>query len=211
MANLKHIGRMIGSKRKVIVAYKTIPGDAFSALVIPTESLSDENHDALFKITESPAGQEAFELATVLARTQFPDGSTILANLHVNGKLQKVSTSDVEMTPDLHSHIMLSELNQIIAEQKGVSIQDLALTDENANQPGVEVQEVGSVDEVPQPTASAESQTANINNEVMSDEDLARSYRSQADRLSKEAAALRRQAEELVPTKKASKKTTESA
>jgi hypothetical protein len=36
----------------------------------------------------------------------------------------------------------------------------------------------------------------------MSDEDLAKSYRSQADRLSKEAAQLRRDAEALVPTKK---------
>ena len=39
-------------------------------------------------------------------------------------------------------------------------------------------------------------------NNVLSDEALAKSYRSQADRLSKEAAELRRQAEELVPTKK---------
>ena len=49
-------------------------------------------------------------------------------------------------------------------------------------------------------------------NGVLSDEDLAKSYRSQADRLSKEAAQLRRQAEELVPTKKKSKaKVSESA
>jgi len=46
---------------------------------------------------------------------------------------------------------------------------------------------------------------------IITDEMLAAKYRSDADRLSKEAAALRRQAEELVPTKKASKKTAESA
>ena len=198
---------MKSNQRKVIVAYRTIPGDAFSALVIPTESLTDENHDALFKVVESPAGQEAFEFATVLARTQFPDGSTMLANLHVQGKLQKVPTTDVEITPDLNTSISLAELNQIIAEQRGVSIQDLALTDENA---GITVQEAGSVQEVPQPTAEAESEVAKVDT-PMSDEDLAKSYRSQADRLSKEAAALRRQAEDLVPTKKASKKTKESA
>ena len=38
---------------------------------------------------------------------------------------------------------------------------------------------------------------------VLDDNMLASQYRSQADRLSKEAAELRRQAEELVPTKKA--------
>lgn len=209
---LKHIGRMIASKRKVVVAYRTLPGDAFSALVIPTESLSDENHDALLKIVESPAGQEAYELATVLARSSFPDGSRMLANLHVQGKLQKVSTSDVEMTPDLNTTLVLSELNQIIAEQKGVSIQDLAITDDANTENKTEVQDVASVNEVPQPEALAESQVANVPvDQPLSDEDLARQFRSDADRLSKEAAALRRKAEELVPTKKASKKTKTSA
>jgi hypothetical protein len=210
---LKHIGRMIATKRKVVVAYRTLPGDAFSALVIPTESLNDENHDALIKVVESPAGQEAYELATVLARSSFPDGSRILANLHVQGKLQKVSTSDVEMTPDLNTTLALSELNQIIAEQKGVSIQDLAISDDSNTKEKMEVQDVASVNEVPQPEALAESQTANIPNDtgVLTDEDLARQFRSDADRLSKEAAALRRKAEELVPTKKISKKTKTSA
>jgi hypothetical protein len=41
-----------------------------------------------------------------------------------------------------------------------------------------------------------------VSNQPLSDEDLARKYRSDADRLSKEAAELRRQAETLVPTKK---------
>jgi hypothetical protein len=47
---------------------------------------------------------------------------------------------------------------------------------------------------------------------VISDEELAAQYRSQADALFKEAKALREQAEELVPTKrKSTKKTTETA
>ena len=40
---------------------------------------------------------------------------------------------------------------------------------------------------------------------VLSDEDLAASYRSQADAMFKEAKRLREQAEELVPTKRKSK------
>ena len=39
----------------------------------------------------------------------------------------------------------------------------------------------------------------------MTDEDLAASYRSQADTMFKEAKRLREQAEELVPTKKKAK------
>jgi hypothetical protein len=48
---------------------------------------------------------------------------------------------------------------------------------------------------------------------VITDESLAAKFRSDADRLSKEAAALRRQAEELVPTvkKTTAKKTKASA
>ena len=51
----------------------------------------------------------------------------------------------------------------------------------------------------------AEAQAANIqapNNAAITDEQLAASYRSQADSMFKEAKRLREQAEELVPTKK---------
>jgi len=58
-------------------------------------------------------------------------------------------------------------------------------------------------------------QTADIpapqDNTVLSDEDLAAQYRSQADALYKEAKSLRAKAEELVPTIKKSKKATQSA
>jgi hypothetical protein len=46
---------------------------------------------------------------------------------------------------------------------------------------------------------------------VLSDKDLAKSYRSQADAMYKEAARLRREAEELDPTAKKSTKKTETA
>jgi hypothetical protein len=49
--------------------------------------------------------------------------------------------------------------------------------------------------------------TAVVSDQPLSDEDIARKYRSDADRLSKEAANLRRMAEELVPTKKVSTST----
>ena len=51
----------------------------------------------------------------------------------------------------------------------------------------------------------------NTDEVVITDDILAAKYRSDADRLSKEAAALRRQAEELVPTKKKTAKTTAGA
>ena len=56
----------------------------------------------------------------------------------------------------------------------------------------------------------AETSTVNANTDVLSDDDLAASYRSQADRMFKEAKRLREQAEELAPTKK-KKTATQSA
>jgi len=80
---------------------------------------------------------------------------------------------------------------------------------------GTTVQEAGSVSEMPKTTnVQAEAQAARVqapDNGVLSDEDLAASYRSQADRLFKEAKSLREQAEELVPTKKKSKASAEAA
>ncbi len=36
MADTKHVGRLKGSKAKVVVVYRTLPGDSKSALVIET-------------------------------------------------------------------------------------------------------------------------------------------------------------------------------
>lgn len=197
--NLKHVGRIKATGRKVIVAYRTLPGESDSALVVDTVTLSDDQHDSIIKLVESQAGQSSYEFAEAMARTNFPDGSIMLANLHFNSKLIKVKTSEVEMTPSMQAIISLDQLNQLIAEQRGISVNDLALGN------GAEASEVATIKEVPQPNTTStvsENQTTKVPDAPLTDEDLAKSYRSQADRLSKEAAELRRQAEALVPTKK---------
>jgi hypothetical protein len=93
----------------------------------------------------------------------------------------------------------LDQLNQIIAEQRGISVNDLALGGGSA---ATEVATIKDISNTTKTDVVAESQVAKINEQPLTDEDLAKSYRSQADRLSKEAAELRRQAESLVPTKK---------
>lgn len=197
---IKHIGRLTTNKRKVAVAYRTLPGDAESALIVSTENLTDSDHDILMQLVESSSGQSANELAEAMARTRLSDGAVMLAKFHAQGKLIKVKTTDVEMTPDTNTAINLAELNKIIAEQKGVAIEDLAITESGAPsaQPVAEVKEMDTTT----PTGEAVSTTTEG---VLSDADLAAQYRSQADRLSKEAAQLRRDAEALVPTKKKAK------
>jgi hypothetical protein len=201
---LKHVGRVKRNNRKVVVAYRTLPEDGENCVVVTTENLAAEDHDALMKAVESDAGQSAYEFAECMARTTLPDGSNMLSRFHTTGKMVKLETSAVEMTPDRVTVIGLDVLNNTIAEQKGVTVNDLALKGPTTqNKPDTAKMPV--VEDVA-PAAVTEAATDG----VLSDEDLARSYRSQADRLSKEAAELRRQAEALVPTKKAKKESVQA-
>ena len=195
--SLKHVGRIKASNKKVLVAYRTLPGDAYSALVVPTESLDDQYHNALINLVESATAQEAYEFAEALDRTQFPDGSRMLPSLHSKGRLIKVGTDQIEMTPSIGVAILLSELNQIIAEQRGIAVDGLSIAPSSGDT--AKLTEVASAKELP-------TSTPDIAKPVVAPagtpEDQAKFYRSQADKLAKEAAAMRRLAEELVPTKK---------
>jgi hypothetical protein len=204
---LKHVGRISSTKRKVIVAYKVLPGEPDDCVVVTTENLEAGDHDTLIKLVESAAGQEAEDLATVMMRTTLSDGSNMLARFHQTGKMIKTKTANVEMIPNRNTTIMLNELNEVIAQQRGVTVADLALKDSKGNTVPVR----GSNDPVLSATQVAGG-SAPANDGVMTDDVLAKKFRSDADRLSKEAAELRRQAEELVPTKKkaANKKTAPS-
>jgi hypothetical protein len=130
----------------------------------------------------------------------------MLPALHAQGKLAKVPTDLIEMTPNFTTTILLSELNQLIAEQRGVPVDQLAVQESNPSATGnTEIVDVAKVKDL-----SAESRTTSesVSGEMVVDtnappEDQAKKFRSEADRLSKQAAALRRQAEELAPTKKA--------
>lgn len=196
--------------RKVLVAFRTLPGESDSALVIQTENLSDSQHDAIIKLVESPAGQNSYEFAEVLARTSFPDGSTMLSFLHVNGRLTKVKTSEVEMTPNTFTVIGLDELNQLIAEQRGISINDLALGNQidqhtsSTTADNVEIKDLSDFNDNVAKTTSASVNESPVETAAAfeSPEAEAKFYRSQADKLAKQAAEMRRKAEELAPAKK---------
>jgi len=143
------------------------------------------------KLVESNAGQTAYEFAEAMARTQLPDGRVMLAGFHTTGRMLKVKTSDIEMTPDTKTTIGLDELNATIAQQRGVTVADLALSDPNAsNEPKAVTESVDPVDLYNQTSASNEDT-------VLTDEMLAAQYRSQADSLFKEAKKLREQAKEI--------------
>lgn len=205
---LKHVGRVKATNKKCLIAYRTLPGDAYSCLIVPTENMPDIYHDAIINLVESGTAQSAYEFAEALDRTQFPDGSRMLPWLHANNRLIKAPTSAIEVTPTVQTSILLSELNQIIAEQRGVPVDQLALQETQAketdkatapklNETARPVKEVGKVSEAI-PTAQVDIKPTSFS----TPEEEAKFYRSQADKLAKEAAAMRRKAEELAPTKK---------
>lgn len=204
MANLKHVGRQINNQKRCVIAYRVVPGDPENCLVVFTDSLEAADHDSLMTLVESNAGQNAYEFAEAMSRYSLSDGSNMLARFHVTGKLAKRPTKDIELVPNMQSTANLAEVNQYVAEQKGVTVEDLAL--QSNEQPVAQVQEQTTEVEDVAPVAEASTDG------VLTDEQLAAQYRSQADALFKEAKALREQAEELVPTKKKAKaKTAESA
>lgn len=187
---MKHVGKMKNNGAKIVIAYRTLPGDPHSALVIGTQALLDSYHDSLMSLVESDIGQQADELADVMAVRRFPDGSNMLHFTHVNGFLKKVPTDSVLVTPDNKSSVPLNELNNIIAQNKGIRLEDLAIKDgsntviptlnDGASEPTVDV-------EAPATTESIDLSPAEM--------------RSRADALYKEAAKLRKAADELDPPK----------
>lgn len=207
MAVLKHVGRLKTSKRKVVVAYRTIPNDPYNALVVFTDSLSADEHDSLMRVVESAVGQQSYELAEAMSRSFLPDGRNMLAGFHQTGRLFKISTNDVEMTPDTRTSIILHELNMMIAQQKGVALEDLTLKPEgNANASTTSATATPSTSNAAQTVLSDNTTAASAmqNAEPLSDDQLATKYRGDADKLYKEAKRLREMAEQLSPTKKKS-------
>ena len=196
---MKHVGKMKNNGAKIVVAYRTIPGDPYSALVVGTQALMDAYHDSLMSLVESDIGQQADELADVMAVRRFPDGTNMLHYLHTNGYLKKVPTNGVLITPDPKSSVPLDELNNIIAQQKGVRLEELAIKDGSNTV-------VPTMSEPVVETSVSELETTSVETSISL---TPAEMRSRADALYKEAAKLRKAADELDPpkSKKAVKET----
>ena len=192
---MKHVGKMKNNGAKIAIAYRTLPGDALSALVIGTSNLGDTYHDALMSLLQDDSAQQANELADILAVRRFPDGSNMLEWLHTRGHLKKVPTSGVIVTPTTQSSVPLDELNQLIAEQKGITIDELAITD----------------GEKPNPkTKTAKKETTETVVEESTEDMTPAQMRSKADALFKQAQVLRKQADEIDPPKSKKKVSVEA-
>jgi hypothetical protein len=209
MRSLKHIGKIKNTGVKVLVVFRTLPGEANTALVLPTSTLPDAYHDAIMQLVETDQAQDAFEFGEIMHIRPFPDGRPMLRAMQADNRLQKVATDTVIMTPSPNTEIQLDQLNVLIAEQKNCAIDDLCNFVSGGSSTSVPAQQAPTVAETKTEEAPARAQAPQDG--VLSDLDIAKSYRSQADAMYKEAARLRKQADELDPPKKKSAKVAESA
>jgi hypothetical protein len=207
---LKHIGRMKNTGVKVLTIFRTLPGESNMALVLPVANLPDSYHDSIMTVVESEQAQDAFELGEMLFIRTFPDGRPMLQALQADGRLQKVATDLVVMSPTANDSVQLDQLNVLIAEQRNCSVDDLYTFVSGApKKSDATVQDIAEVkDLASQPSNEPLKATGDT---ALTDKDIAKSYRSQADAMYKEAARLRKEADELDPPQKKTAKVKESA
>jgi hypothetical protein len=203
---MKHVGKMKNNGARVAIVFRTLPGDPLSALVVGTNGLGDAYHDSLMSIIESDQGQQANELADILSVRKFPDGTGMLEFMHTRGMLKKVPTAGVIVTPDNKTQVQLDELNELIANQKGIPLTELAVKD------GAEEEVIIEGKAPPTKNKWDKAREDKAAAKIVADEEAATSFqlspaemRSRADALYKEAARLRKEADELDPPKKKAK------
>lgn len=188
---MKHVGKMKNNSARIAVVFRTVPGEPTNALVVGTNGLPDSYHDSLMSIIESDQGQQANELADILAVRRFPDGEVMLSWLHNRGHLKKVPTNLVLMTPNNQTQVQLDELNKLIAEQKGTTVEEAA-----GDAPEAKLPTASKTEEIVVPP-TVEVAPAEVDRPV-----TASDLRSMADKLFKEAQSLRKKAESMEPTAK---------
>ena len=199
---IKHVGKH--SNKKVIVLFKTVPGEDHMCLLLYPETLPKHIHDDIMKALESESGQQAKEFSDYLFRYTLSDGNNALATLHKEGMIKKVPTNQVIITPNAKSTVRLDELNNILIklDQGEAAVKELADLDANAGLSGKRrVREQKDLGEVRVPAASR-SQPASVDtnisiNEVLSDADLAKQRLAQAQKMQNDAKALLAEAERL--------------
>ena len=127
----KHVGELADGGAKVVILYRTVPGEPNNCLVVGSKFLPDIYHDSLMKALESEGGQAEFELANFLARQTFPDGVNMLQMLHSENFIKKFKTSEVIVTygPLKEGRMPLNKLNEQIARDMNVEVKDLAMNE----------------------------------------------------------------------------------
>ena len=191
MANIKHVGQVINTQKRVIVVFREIPDEPESCLVVDTDAAPDWMHDDLITAVESNGAQASANFYEYAQRSVFTDGSNMLTTLHEQGRLNKHQTKDIAMTPNNSVSVNLAELNTMIATETGgapVVVPD----DTEFGNAGMDA--VPDINAIAQATPEAEA--------VVNDGDLAKNMLAQAEGFLAEAETLKAQAYDLDPSLK---------
>jgi hypothetical protein len=129
---IKHIGKMVDGGAPVAIIFRTVPGEPKNCLVVGPKFLDNNYQDTFMKALESAEGQSAFELGHHLMKSRFSDGVEILQFLHQNNFIKKMATEKimVSMGSGTNGEVLLDELNELIAKQKGITVDELSLLDQ---------------------------------------------------------------------------------
>lgn len=105
----KHVG-LYGDKPCVVV-FRELPEEDDQALIVISDSLEGQFHDDIMSVVDSPEGQESNNVSEVFFRRRLTDGENMLEALHSRGKLTKVPTNMVKLTPAPNQSVDLTEVN----------------------------------------------------------------------------------------------------
>lgn len=213
MSFLKHIGRH--GDRKVAVVFKQIPGDDHMCLVIYPDVLPMHIHDPIMKVLESTVGQAADDFADVLHRNLLPDGRNMLETLHAERVMKRIQTEQVILTPNASSTVKLSELNNILNQMKqgADAVRKMADIDRNSGlvdgKTKREAERQYKEDQLGSRAEATHQAVQAPADGVLDDRVLAANMLSQAQRMEieaqsliKEAARMKKEAEQLNPSVK---------
>lgn len=196
-SNVKHIGRVANTGMKCVVVFREIYDDQGNVtepdkcLVVETERLPDMEHDDVVRVVESPAGQEATQFYEIAHRSMFSDGINMLVKLNNRGYLKKYSTDEIIMTPNTHTNIKLSEINEVIRKQKsGMSQDDIANS------------MVDDTDQPPRTQSSSQNTPPAPTADILDDTAIAKTMLSQAETYELEVKRLREEAYAMAPALK---------
>jgi hypothetical protein len=127
----KHLGELTVDRTQVMILFRMVPKQPLSCLVVGPKFLSTIHQSDIIKAVESIDGQKSFELGNYLGTRKFSDGTEMLSYLHVENFIKKMPTQDITVVygPGNDGRIQLDKLNEMIAKDLNLSLEQLSIKD----------------------------------------------------------------------------------
>lgn len=216
---LKHFGKYDG--KDVIIVYRELPHEEHMCVVIYPAIIPSKYSAPVQQVLKTDKGQMAESFADVLYEFHFEnDEMNMLNRLHKDGMMKKVPTNAVNVTPNAKTNIRLDELNRLIGQIKegGEAAAELERLDQNSGyaSPDEIARDAKARAEIDLAKQQALQEQNNIynqatqqvaqetvqplqagNNDVLTDEVLARNSLNQAEQMIEHAKQMLEEAENM--------------